>query len=164
MCSPAPSSSPLLMKRRASLPSSPNNYFLYPILQEGVTMLSTLSTSMSNLPTSILNILGLSQTDSTTSTQNMTSMMRELVMDQQRTMFYTVTMCPTQKEAPETKRILTPSLKWQCASSLSKSHTVLHRTNQNSSKYYTFTYMGEEDTFTELVRTRGYQISSTSER
>ena len=111
MCSPAPSSSPLLMKRRASLPSSPNNYFLYPILQEGVTMLSTLSTSMSNLPTSILNILGLSQTDSTTSTQNMTSMMRELVMDQQRTMFYTVTMCPTQKEAPETKRILTPSLK-----------------------------------------------------
>ena len=32
---------------------------------------------------------------------------------------------------------------WQCASSLSKSHTVLARTNHNSPKYYTFTYMEE---------------------
>ena len=71
-----------------------------------------MSTSMSNLPTSILNILGLSQTDSTT-TQNMTSMMRELVMDQQRTMFYTVTMTPetTDDKTQDNKRTVTPSLK-----------------------------------------------------
>ena len=34
---------------------------------------------------------------------------------------------------------------WQCASSLSKSHMVLNRSNHNSMQYYTITYMGEED-------------------
>merc|ERR1719513_221780 len=110
-------------------------------------MLSTLSTSMSNLPTSILNILGLSQTDSTTSSQDMSSMMRELVMDQQRTMFYTVTMTPdtTDDKTQDNKRTVTPSLKWQCASSLTKSHKVLNRTNINSPSYYTLTFMVEEE-------------------
>ena len=116
---------------------------------------------MSHIPTSLLNLLGLSKTPAPSSSQNMTNMMRELVMDQQRTMFYTVTMSPTQQKKQDIKRTITPSLKvgfviksdfnlsclsqWQCASSLSKSHMVLNRTNHNSPQYYTITYMGEED-------------------
>merc|ERR1712106_287396 len=142
-----PSASPLPLTRRASLPSAPSSSFFHPILQEGVIFLSTITTSMSNIPTSIINILGLSVSPSTSSTENMSSMMRELVMEQQRTMFYTVTMAPTQQKTKDSKRTLTlnPSLKWQCASSLSKSHTVLTRTNSNSPQYYTFTYMEEDD-------------------
>merc|ERR1712106_488650 len=133
--------------RRASLPSAPSSSFFHPILQEGVIFLSTITTSMINIPTSIINILGLSESPSTSSTENMSSMMRELVMEQQRTMFYTVTMAPTQQKIKDSKIHLTlnPSLKWQCASSLSKSHTVLTRTNSNSPQYYTFTFMEGDD-------------------
>ena len=66
---------------------------------------------MSHIPTSLLNLLGLSQTPASSSPQNMTNMMRELVMDQQRTMFYTVTMSPTQQKTKDMKRTITPSLK-----------------------------------------------------
>ena len=108
-----PPTSPPPLTRRASLPSAPSNYFFHPILQEGVIFLSSITTSMSNIPTSIINILGLSESPSTSSTENMSSMMRELVMEQQRTMFYTVTMAPTQQKTKESKRTLTldPSLK-----------------------------------------------------
>ena len=34
---------------------------------------------------------------------------------------------------------------WQCASSLSKCHMLLARTNSNSNKYYTFTFDDTED-------------------
>ena len=61
---------------------------------------------MSYIPTSLLNLLGLSRNTSS-SPQNMTNMMRELVMEQQRTMFYTVTMSPTQQKT----QAITPSLK-----------------------------------------------------
>ena len=66
---------------------------------------------MSHIPTSLLNLLGLSKTPASSSSQNMTNMMRELVMDQQRTMFYTVTMSPTQQKTQDIKRTMTPSLK-----------------------------------------------------
>ena len=68
---------------------------------------------MSNIPTSIINILGLSESPSTSSTENMSSMMRELVIEQQRTMFYTVTMAPTQQKTKDSKIPVTlnPSLK-----------------------------------------------------
>ena len=73
--------------------------------------MSHLLTTMFQIPTSLLNLLGLSTAPTSSSTQNMTSMMRELVMDQQRTMFYTVTMSPTQQKTEDIKRTITPSLK-----------------------------------------------------
>merc|ERR1719483_1032213 len=66
-----PPTSPPPLTRRASLPSAPSNYFFHPILQEGVIFLSSITTSMSNIPTSIINILGLSESPSTSSTENM---------------------------------------------------------------------------------------------
>ena len=65
---------------------------------------------MIHIPSSILNLLGLS-TAPKSSPQNMTNKMRELVMDQQRTMFYTATMSPTQQKTQDIKRTITPSLK-----------------------------------------------------
>merc|ERR1712083_90880 len=49
--------------------------------------------AMAYIPTSILNLLGMTRTPPPLA-QDMASKMRELVMDQQRTMFYTVTMTP----------------------------------------------------------------------
>eukprot|EP00090_Calanus_glacialis_P044255 TRINITY_DN7879_c0_g1_i5.p1 TRINITY_DN7879_c0_g1~~TRINITY_DN7879_c0_g1_i5.p1 ORF type:complete len:175 (+),score=63.94 TRINITY_DN7879_c0_g1_i5:202-726(+) len=140
-----PPLSPLPITRRSSLSSPSSLYFPHPFLQEGLSILTSISTIMSHIPTSILNLLGLSKSTTPSSPPNMISKMRELVMDQQRTMFYTVTMSPTQQKTQDIKRTITPSLKWQCASSLSKSHMVLNRTNLNSPEYYTLTYMGEED-------------------
>ena len=67
---------------------------------------------MTYIPTSILNLLGMSRSPPALA-QDMSSMMRELVMDQQRTMFYTVTMTPetTDNKTQDTKRTVTPSLK-----------------------------------------------------
>ena len=66
---------------------------------------------MFHFPSSILNLLGLSTAPTSSSPQNMTNKMRELVMDQQRTMFYTATMSPTQQKTQDIKRTITPSLK-----------------------------------------------------
>ena len=66
---------------------------------------------MSHIPTSLINLLGLSRKPTSSSPQNMSNMMRELVMDQQRTMFYTVTMSPTKQKKQDIKRTITPSLK-----------------------------------------------------
>ena len=66
---------------------------------------------MLNIPSSILNLLGLSTAPTSSSQQDMSNMMRELVMDQQRTMFYTVTMSPTQQKTQDIKRTISPSLK-----------------------------------------------------
>merc|ERR1711910_133864 len=70
---------------------------------------------------------------------------KKLVLDNHRTMFYTVTLSPaTQHRVVESLKNKTPSLKWQCASSLSKCHMLLARTNNNSNKYYTFTYVDDD--------------------
>lgn len=72
-------------------------------------------------------------------------LLRDLVLAQERTMFYTVTLNPTPPQSAShgiTKQI-SPNLKWQCASALSRSQSVLQRTNSNSMQYYTFTYLGE---------------------
>ena len=106
-----PPLSPLTITRRSSLSSPSSLYFLHPFLQEGLSILTSISTIMSHIPTSLLNLLGLSKTPASSSSQNMTNMMRELVMDQQRTMFYTVTMSPTQQKTKDMKRTITPSLK-----------------------------------------------------
>ena len=104
------SNNPLpLTRRRASLPSL--SFFLHPLLQEGVFILTSISTIMSHLPTSILNMLGLSPTPTPTPSPQMTSMVKKLVMDQHRTMFYTVTMSPTQQKKLDKTKTLTPSLK-----------------------------------------------------
>jgi hypothetical protein len=91
--------------------ASQSTFFLNPLLQEVVFILTSITTTMSHIPTSLLNLLGLSRTPTSPSPQNMSSMMRELVMDQQRTMFYTVTMSPTQQKTQDIKRTITPSLK-----------------------------------------------------
>merc|ERR1711902_267011 len=69
---------------------------------------------------------------------DMTSMVKRIVMEQHRTMFYTVTLSPqSQRKSISQQKDIAPSLKWQCASSLSKSRMLLARTNSNSNKYYT---------------------------
>jgi hypothetical protein len=41
---------------------------------------------------------------------------------------------------------LSSLFQWQCACALSRSQSVIKRTNSNSTRYYTITYMGELDT------------------
>ena len=81
------------------------------LVQEGVLILISIPTTMLNIPASILKLLGLSTAPTSSSPENMSNKMRELVMDQQRTMFYTVTMSPTQQKTQDIKRTITPSLK-----------------------------------------------------
>ena len=94
---------------------SPQYTLLIPmLLQEGVLILTSITTTMLNIPASILKLLGLSRAPTSSSPENMSNKMRELVMDQQRTMFYTVTMSPTQQKTQDIKRTITPSLKVGC--------------------------------------------------
>ena len=71
---------------------------------------------MNHLPTSILNLLGFT-TKSKKEVEDdeggdMTSMVQKLVMDQHRTMFYTVTLSPvSQPKNPEHNKVIAPSLK-----------------------------------------------------
>jgi len=68
-------------------------------------------------------------------------LLRQLVSNQERTMFYTVTV---QTTSTSNKTVKPPTnLKWQCACALSRSQSVIRRTNSNSSQYYTITYMAE---------------------
>merc|ERR1719450_1023980 len=108
---------------------------------------------MNHLPTSILNLLGFTSSKNSSEKKrdgdeddegdvDLTSMVKKLVQDQHRTMFYIATLNPEiQNKTVEHSKVIAPSLKWQCASSLSKSRMLLARTNSNSNKYYTFTYM-----------------------
>jgi len=94
--------------------------------------------------------------------------LRDLVMEQHRTLFYTVTIStppaaaanPTPPSA-ERQLLVAPALKektlkWQCATSLSKSQSVISRTNSNSNLYYTLAFLGEGDgTSHEGCRVRG---------
>ena len=67
---------------------------------------------MSQIPKFILSMLGLSREPETVHIEDMSCRMRQLVMDQQRTMFYTVTMSPTVSRSEVAKKsIKTPSLK-----------------------------------------------------
>jgi len=73
-------------------------------------------------------------------------LLRDLILSQEKTMFYTMTMSTT--STTNTNQNITktlPNLKWKCALSLSRSQTVIHRANTNSSSYYTFTYLGDFD-------------------
>merc|ERR1739846_185581 len=108
---------------------------------------------MSNLSASILNLLGFSSGGKNSNKRekdeadpaDLTNMVKKLVLDNHRTMFYTVTLSPaTQQRVVESLKNKTPSLKWQCASSLSKCHMLLARTNSNSNKYYTFTFVDDD--------------------
>ena len=109
---------------------------------------------MNHLPSSILNLLGFNvgrrygrgrdDEEDEDEKSDMTDMVKKLVMDQHRTMFYTVTLSPVnQTKNPENNnsKVIAPSLKWQCASSLSKSRILLARTNSNSNKYYNLTFI-----------------------
>jgi len=78
--------------------------------------------------------------------------LRDLVMEQHRTLFYTVTISapPASPPPPASERqlLMAPTLKektlkWQCATSLSKSQSVISRTNSNSNLYYTLAFLGE---------------------
>merc|ERR1712029_1262750 len=108
---------------------------------------------MSHISASILNLLGFTSNGKHSSKRereesepaDLTNMVRKLVLDNHRTMFYTVTLSPaTQHRVVESLKNKTPSLKWQCASSLSKCHMLLARTNSNSNKYYTFTFVDDD--------------------
>jgi len=69
-------------------------------------------------------------------------LLRQLVQDQERTMFYTVTVSPL-PATTKTSNKVDPNLKWQCACALSRSQSVIKRTNSNSSRYYTITYLSD---------------------
>lgn len=70
------------------------------------------------------------------------TLLRDLILSQEKTMFYTMTMASTPKSTELVKKPM-PNLKWKCALSLSRSQTVIHRANSNSNSYYTFTYLGD---------------------
>jgi len=94
--------------------------------------------------------------------------LRDLVMEQHRTLFYTVTIStpPSAAASPappaaERHLLIAPALKektlkWQCATSLSKSQSVISRTNSNSNLYYTLAFLGDgEESQREGYRLRG---------
>jgi len=95
----------------------------------------------------------------TTAGSGCAGLLRELVKNQEKTMFYTVTVNPPAAAASPTTP--SPNLKWKCACALSRSQSIIQRTNSNSSSYYTITYMGELELDTapatpqlQLLRTR----------
>jgi len=74
--------------------------------------------------------------------------LRDLVMEQHRTLFYTVTIStpppsPSERHLQMAPALKEKTLKWQCATSLSKSQSVISRTNSNSNLYYTLAFLGE---------------------
>jgi len=73
------------------------------------------------------------------------TLLRDLILSQEKTMFYTMTMATNTPINKEVVKKPLPNLKWKCALSLSRSQTVIHRTNTNSPSYYTFTYLGDID-------------------
>jgi len=95
--------------------------------------------------------------------------LRDLVMEQHRTLFYTVTIStppsspaplrpasPAERQLQMAPALKEKTLKWQCATSLSKSQSVISRTNSNSNLYYTLAFLGEgEGTCHEGYRLRG---------
>jgi hypothetical protein len=119
-----------------------------------------LATRMRDVCSNMLSLLGLVQSPSPS--PGVGVMLEKMVLDHHRTMFYTATVSPSPqtvtpaKPNPKTSQgrvtanKLSPTLKvnlskWQCASSISKSKTVVKRTNTNSPQYYTLTFMEEEE-------------------
>jgi len=75
--------------------------------------------------------------------EQLTILVKQLVMDQHRTMFYTVTLSTTPALPTTIPKRRTENLKWQFASSVCKSQEVIKRSNMNCPTYYSITFMGE---------------------
>lgn len=70
-----------------------------------------------------------------------TGMLKDVLMNQHRTMFYTATLTPLQPEVKPTPP--TANLKWKCACTLTSTQSVMERTKNNSPNYYQLTFIEE---------------------
>jgi len=84
--------------------------------------------------------------------EQLTILVKQLVMDQHRTMFYTVTLSTTPPLPAAIPRRHTENLKWQYATSVYKSQAVIKKSNINCPTYYSITFMGEMDEEDETIR------------
>jgi len=127
------------------VPLSP--LLLVPLVQDS---LKPLIGGMQSALTTLFSHLGVSPSTSSSSSSaseyGCAGLLRELVLSQQKTMFYTVTVSSTPPSLKDITKKIAPNLKWQCACALSRSQSVIKRTNNNSTRYYTITYMGDLDT------------------
>merc|ERR1712106_723461 len=102
----------------------------------------------------ILTFLGLKK-HRPRSMPSVSSLMTDLLGRQHKTMFYTATVAPRRSRRRSTKdlntKMRTQLNKWQVASSLSKSESVLSRTNNNSSHYYSLINFMDIDSDEEMT-------------
>ena len=142
-----------------TMDTSPSfSILLFPFLQLGV---SKISTHLKNMLTTTTTILGMTHPPPPPpeTVEQLTILVKQLVMDQHRTMFYTVTLSTTPPLPTYIPRRHTENLKvaqvvvmgwfylfpfqWQYATSVCKSQAVIKRSNTNCPTYYSITFMGE---------------------
>jgi len=114
---------------------------LFPLLQLGVEKVSKPLKSLFARKSTDNQLMGSTPTPETV--EQLTVLVKQLVMDQHRTMFYTVTLSTTPPLPTSIPKRRTEHLKWQFASSVCKSQAVIKRSNTNCPTYYSITFMGE---------------------
>jgi len=112
---------------------------IYPLLQ--VSIPSVAAFAADRMQSALNALFSLGSRGGSTET-GCAGLLRQLVQDQERTMFYTVTVNPLPATTKASNKV-DPNLKWQCACALSRSQSVIKRTNSNSSQYYTITYLSD---------------------
>jgi len=128
----------------ATLDTSPSYSILFfPLLQLGVEKISKPLKSLFTKKSAPSPLV----IDSTTpeTMEQLTMLVKQLVMDQHRTMFYTVTLSTTPTLSTSIPKRRTEKLKWQYASSVCKSQEVIKKSNMNCPTYYSITFMMEEE-------------------
>jgi len=126
-----------------SMDTSPSySILLYPLLQLGVAKLST---PLKKILSTTISMLGLTRPAPPTpdTVEKLTILVKQLVMDQHRTMFYTVTLSTTPSLPTYIPRRHTENLKWQYATSVCKSQAIIKRVTTNCPTYYSITFMEE---------------------
>jgi len=125
-----------------TLDTSPSlSILFFPLLQLGVEKISKPLKSLFTKKSAPSSVIISSATPETI--EQLTILVKQLVMDQHRTMFYTVTLSTTPTLPTTIPKRRTENLKWQFASSVYKSQEVIKRSNMNCPTYYSITFMGE---------------------
>jgi len=114
---------------------------IYPLLQVSIPTVAAFAADRMQSALNALFSIGSGSRGGSTET-GCAGLLRQLVQDQERTMFYTVTVNPLPATTKASNKV-DPNLKWQCACALSRSQSVIKRTNSNSSQYYTITYLSD---------------------
>merc|ERR1711997_949244 len=114
------------------------NVFILPILQLGM---SALSEKIQRILRSRLQAETESSSNSEEKIHENRIKLREILSDQHRLMYYTVTI----SSLHTTTRLRKDSrnLRWQLASTLCKSQATMRKSTINSPSYYTLAYLGE---------------------